>query len=177
MGLGYAALRYFNAAGASEDGRIGEDHDPESHLIPIVLQVALGQRKYVTVFGDDWDTPDGTCIRDYIHVDDLGAAHLAAAGRLQPGKGLKVNLGTGCGFSVKQIIETCRKVTGHQIPTIAGPRRAGDPPQLVADATLAKEILGWEPAHRNPESIIASAWKWHQANPNGYDRKQSAKVA
>ena len=176
-GLGYAALRYFNAAGASEDGRIGEDHDPESHLIPIVLQVALGQRKYVTVFGDDWDTPDGTCIRDYIHVDDLGAAHLAAAGRLQPGKGLKVNLGTGCGFSVKQIIETCRKVTGHQIPTIAGPRRAGDPPQLVADATLAKEILGWEPAHRNPESIIASAWKWHQANPNGYDRKQSAKVA
>ena len=176
-GFSYAALRYFNAAGASEDGRIGEDHDPESHLIPIVLQVALGQRKYVTIFGDDWDTPDGTCIRDYIHVDDLGAAHLAAARRLQPGKGLKVNLGTGCGFSVKQIIETCRKVTGHPIPTIAGARRAGDPPELVADATLAKEILGWEPVHRNPESIIASAWKWHQAYPQGYKSTVSAEVA
>jgi len=176
-GFSYAALRYFNAAGASEDGRIGEDHDPESHLIPIVLQVALGQRKYVTIFGDDWDTPDGTCIRDYIHVDDLGAAHLAAARRLQPGKGLKVNLGTGCGFSVRQIIETCRKVTGHPIPTIAGARRAGDPPQLVADATLAKELLGWEPVHRKPESIIASAWKWHQANPQGYKRAMNAEIA
>ncbi len=176
-GLGYAALRYFNAAGASEDGRIGEDHDPESHLIPIVLQVALGQREQVTIFGDDWDTPDGTCVRDYIHVDDLGAAHLAAASRLEPGKGLKVNLGTGCGFSVKQIIETCRAVTGHAIPSVVGPRRPGDPPQLVADASLAKEILGWEPVHLDPESIISSAWKWHQANPQGYKIYQRAKVA
>ncbi len=168
--FGYAALRYFNAAGASADGRIGEDHDPESHLIPIVLQVALGQREHVTIFGDDWDTPDGTCVRDYIHVDDLGTAHLAAASRLEPGKALEVNLGTGRGFSVRQIIETCREVTGHPIPAVTGERRPGDPPELVADPTLARELLGWVPVHRNPRSIIETAWKWHQANPSGYQK-------
>lgn len=167
-GFGFAALRYFNAAGASPDGGIGEDHDPESHLIPIVLQVALGQREHISVYGDDWPTADGTCIRDYIHVDDLGGAHLRAMDRLELGKGLKINLGTGNGYSVRQVIDTCRKVTGHDIPTISGPRRAGDPPELVADPTLAFDVLGWEPEYKQPESIIETAWAWHQANPNGY---------
>lgn len=167
-GFGYAALRYFNAAGASPAGDIGEDHDPESHLIPIVLQVALGQRKHISIYGDDWPTADGTCIRDYIHVDDLSDAHLRAMQKIEPGKGLKINLGTGNGYSVRQIIDACRKVTGHQIPTIIGPRRPGDPPELVADASLANEILGWQPRYQQPESIIQTAWAWHQAQPTGY---------
>lgn len=169
-GFGFAALRYFNAAGASPEGGIGEDHDPESHLIPIVLQVALGQRDHITVYGDDWPTPDGTCIRDYIHVDDLGAAHLAALERLEPGRGLKINLGTGVGFSVRQIIETCREVTGHDIPEVKGDRRPGDPPELVANAQLANSVLGWEPKYASPKPIIETAWNWHQANPNGYPK-------
>jgi UDP-glucose 4-epimerase len=167
-GFGFAALRYFNAAGASPAGDIGEDHDPESHLIPIVLQVAMGQREQVAVFGDDWDTDDGTCVRDYIHVDDLGAAHLAALERLEPGKGLKVNLGTGVGYSVRQIIETCREVTGLDIAEVSGARRPGDPPKLVADARLAKSVLGWEPVYRQPKPIIETAWQWHQHHPQGY---------
>lgn len=169
-GFGFAALRYFNAAGASPEGGIGEDHDPESHLIPIVLQVALGQRENVTIYGDDWPTHDRTCVRDYIHVDDLSAAHLAALEKIEPGKGLKVNLGTGNGFSVRQIIETCREVTGHEIPAVEGPRRAGDPPELVADASLAARVLGWQPKYTEPRPIIETAWKWHQANPRGYAR-------
>lgn len=169
-GFGFAALRYFNAAGASPEGGIGEDHDPESHLIPIVLQVALGQRENVTIYGDDWPTHDRTCVRDYIHVDDLSAAHLAALEKIEPGKGLKVNLGTGNGFSVHQIIETCREVTGHEIPAVEGPRRAGDPPELVADASLAARVLGWQPKYTEPRPIIETAWKWHQANPRGYAR-------
>ena len=164
----FAALRYFNAAGASPDGDIGEDHDPESHLIPIVLQVALGQRDVITVFGDDWPTADGTCIRDYIHVDDLGAAHLAALERIQPGQGLKINLGTGVGYSVRQIIETCREVTNCDIPEVAGERRPGDPPALVADARLASSVLGWEPEYQMPKPIIETAWAWHQSHPRGY---------
>lgn len=168
--FGYAALRYFNAAGASPDGGIGEDHDPESHLIPIVLQTALGQRDHVTIYGSDWNTPDGTCVRDYIHVDDLGSAHLAALERLELGKGLCVNLGTGNGFSVRQIIEACRAVTGHDIPAIEGERRPGDPPELVADASLAREKLGWTPKYTHPEQIIATAWAWHSANPSGYQK-------
>ncbi|MEO1527378.1 MAG: UDP-glucose 4-epimerase GalE [Planctomycetota bacterium] len=167
-GIGYAALRYFNAAGARPDGTIGEDHDPESHLIPIVLQVALGQREKITVFGDDYSTPDGTCIRDYIHVDDLGRAHLAALERLEPGKGICVNLGTGRGTSVREIIEACREVTGHPIPEVMGERRAGDPPELIADARLAKEILGWEAEYTDVKTIVETAWKWHQGHPNGY---------
>ena len=167
-GLGFAALRYFNAAGAAPDGRIGEDHDPESHLIPIVLQVALGQRDQITIFGDDWPTPDGTCVRDYIHVDDLGAAHLKALDHIQPGQGLKLNLGTGAGFSVRQIIDICREVTGHEIPAVVGPRRPGDPPELVADASLAKQVLGWEPEYRTPRPIIETAWNWHRQHPQGY---------
>lgn len=167
-GLGYAALRYFNAAGARPDGSIGEDHTPESHLIPIVLQVALGQRESITVFGDDYPTADGTCIRDYIHVDDLGAAHLAALDKLEPGKGICVNLGTGRGTSVREIIQACREVTGHAIPEVMGTRRAGDPPELVADARLAQELLGWKTKYNDVKSIVKTAWNWHQSHPRGY---------
>lgn len=170
-GLSFAALRYFNAAGASPDGSIGEDHDPESHLIPIVLQVALGQRDKVIMFGDDWPTADGTCVRDYIHVDDLGDAHLRALDRLEPGKSIKVNLGTGVGYSVRQIVETCREVTGHDIPAELGPRRPGDPPELVADASLASTVLGWQPKYTSPKPIIETAWAWHQSHPNGYAKE------
>ena len=138
-GFGYAALRYFNAAGAHPDGTIGEDHDPESHLIPVVLQVALGQREKITIFGNDFATRDGTCLRDYIHVDDLASAHLRALELIEPGKGICANLGTGRGTSVQEIVEACRKVTGHPIPTVMGNRRAGDPAELVADNCLAKK--------------------------------------
>lgn len=172
--FGFAALRYFNAAGASPEGDIGEDHDPETHLIPIVLQVAQGIRERITIFGDDWPTADGTCVRDYIHVDDLGSAHLAALERLRPGSGLKVNLGTGVGFSVRQIVETCREVTGCDIEEIVGDRRPGDPPELVADASLAKELLDWEPRYQNPKPIIETAWNWHQHHPNGYEERKPA---
>ena len=169
-GFAYAALRYFNAAGARPDGSIGEDHSPESHLIPIVLEVALGQRESITVFGDDYPTPDGTCIRDYIHIDDLGAAHLQAMEKLEPGKGICVNLGTGRGTSVREIIEACREVTGHEIPEVMGKRREGDPPELIANASLAKELLGWTPKYTDVKSIVETAWKWHQSHPNGYDK-------
>lgn len=166
--FGYAALRYFNAAGASPCGKIGEDHDPESHLIPIVLQAALGQREHITVFGTDWPTPDGTCVRDYIHVDDLADAHLRAMEKINPGDGIELNLGTGNGFSVRQIIETCREVTGIDIPSVDGDRRAGDPPELVADASKANDFLGWEPKYSTPKPIIETAWEWHRNNPQGY---------
>lgn len=167
-GLAYASLRYFNAAGARPDGSIGEDHDPETHIIPIVLQVALGQRDKITIFGDDYDTPDGTCVRDYIHIDDLGDAHVKALEMLQPGKGLCLNLGTGQGTSVREIVEACRQVTGHPIPEVIGQRRAGDPPELVADSRLAKEVLGWQPQYTTVQSIVQTAWRWHQSHPNGY---------
>lgn len=168
-GFSYAALRYFNASGASPDGAIGEDHSPETHLIPVVLQVALGQRPQITVFGNDYPTPDGTCIRDYVHVNDLASAHLLALDRLQPGVELKMNLGTGRGYSVREVIDMCRKVTGHPIPEVSGPRRAGDPPELVADATLAREQLGWKPQFAELEAIVETAWRWHQAHPRGYN--------
>src|SRR3954469_12412395 len=142
-GFGFAALRYFNAAGAAPDGKTGEDHTPESHLIPIVLQVALGQRESISIFGDDYPTPDGTCVRDYVHVDDLASAHLAALDRLEPGKSIKVNLGTGRGYSVSEVIAACRRITGHPIPETKSPRRPGDPPELIADARLAKQLLEW----------------------------------
>ena len=167
-GWGYAALRYFNAAGASAEGEIGEDHQPETHLIPIILQVALGQRQHVSVFGDDYPTPDGTCIRDYIHVDDLATAHLAALDRLDSGTEMKLNLGTGQGASVHEVIEACRRVTGHPIPTEVSERRPGDPPTLVADASLARQTLDWQPEYTDVESIVESAWRWHQSHPNGF---------
>ena len=168
-GFAYAALRYFNAAGASPDGDLGEDHKPESHLIPIVLQVALGQRETISIFGDDYPTPDGTCIRDYVHVDDLADAHLRALERLEPGRGLRLNLGTGRGHSVQEVIDACRNVTGHAIPAQLGGRRPGDPPELVADASQAYEVLGWKPSYQEIEPIVATAWKWHQGHPHGYN--------
>jgi UDP-glucose 4-epimerase len=167
-GLGYAALRYFNAAGASPDGDLGEDHDPESHLIPIVLAAALGQRPEITIFGDDYPTPDGTCIRDYIHVDDLGAAHVKALERLEAGKGLKLNLGTGRGHSVREVIDACRRVSGRPIPEKMGARREGDPPELVADSSRAQRVLDWRPAYMDIESIVTTAWRWHSGHPHGY---------
>jgi UDP-glucose 4-epimerase len=168
-GWGYAALRYFNAAGASVDGSIGEDHAPESHIIPIVLEVALGQREKILVFGDDYPTPDGTCIRDYVHVLDLASAHLKALDKLEDGSAIRVNLGTGRGNSVLEIIEACRRITGHPIPFDVAERRPGDPPELIADASLARNLLGWEPEFTDIEGIIRTAWQWHQSHPNGYD--------
>ena len=167
-GIGYAALRYFNASGAAADGSIGEDHDPETHLIPLVLQVALGQRQTIDVFGTDYPTPDGTCIRDYIHVDDLASAHLLALEKLDTGTSLKLNLGTGRGVSVQEIVDISRSVTGHEIPTRAVARREGDPPELVADPSAAKRELGWEARHKDVRETIESAWRWHKSHPQGY---------
>lgn len=167
-GFGYAALRYFNAAGASPEGGIGEDHDPETHLIPIVLQVALQQRASIAIFGEDWPTRDGSCVRDYVHVDDLGQAHLAALEKIEAGEGIKVNLGTGRGYTVREVIDVCREVSGARIEVESGPRRQGDPPELVADPGLARELLGWAPRYTDIRSIIETAWQWHQTHPNGY---------
>jgi UDP-glucose-4-epimerase GalE len=169
-GFGYAALRYFNASGASPAGDIGEDHTPETHLIPLVLQVALGQREAITVFGQDYPTPDGTCIRDYVHVDDLGSAHLMALDKLAPGVEIRVNLGTGRGYSVREVIDACRRVTGREIKELVGPRRPGDPPELVADASLARRTLGWTPRYTDIEEIVRTAWRWHEAHPQGYGK-------
>jgi UDP-glucose 4-epimerase len=168
-GFAFAALRYFNASGASADGDIGEDHQPETHLIPIVLQVALGQRPHITVFGNDYPTRDGTCIRDYIHVDDLAGAHLLALQRLSPERDLLLNLGSGVGYSVQEVIDHCRDVTGHPIPVEMGPRRPGDPPELVADASRARKMLGWNPQYSDLKTIVSSAWRWHSAHPHGYN--------
>jgi len=165
-GIQSVFLRYFNACGATE--KYGEDHEPESHIIPNVLKVALGQAPSVPVFGDDYDTPDGTCIRDYIHIVDLARAHILALEKDVTGP---FNLGTGTGFSVKQVVETCRKVTGHEIPVDLSPRRPGDPACLVAGAEKAKEILGWKPQYPDLETIVQHAWNWHQAHPLGYSRK------
>lgn len=171
----YAALRYFNAAGASLDSSIGEDHTPESHLIPLVLQVALGQRKYVSIFGGDYPTPDGTCIRDYIHVDDLARAHLLALNHLEKSdSSLELNLGTGRPASVKEIITTCELVTGHRIPVTMEARRPGDPAELTADNSRALQILGWQPQHTELRSIIESAWHWHRKHPRGYAHSRAA---
>jgi UDP-glucose 4-epimerase len=157
-------LRYFNACGATET--YGEDHDPETHLIPLVLRVALGQREDVKIFGDDYDTPDGTCLRDYIHIVDLARAHILALEKDVSGP---FNLGTGTGNSVLEVIEACRNVTGHAIPAELAPRRPGDPARLVAGAEKAKTVLGWTPKFADMHTIVESAWKWHQAHPNGYE--------
>lgn len=169
-GLRYVSLRYFNACGAHVSGLIGEAHNPESHLIPLILQVPNGQREFVSIFGDDYNTKDGTCIRDYIHVTDLAQAHILAVNYLEEGKESNIfNLGNGVGFSVKEVIETARKVTGHTIPAKISPRRAGDPAILIASSEKAKSILGWKPEHDSLEEIIATAWKWHKNHPNGYN--------
>ncbi|MEQ8318558.1 MAG: UDP-glucose 4-epimerase GalE [Phycisphaerales bacterium] len=164
----FAALRYFNVAGCDRTGVLGEDHDPHSHIIPIVLEVALGKRDSITIFGDDYDTPDGTCIRDYIHVEDLVDAHVRVLGALEDGQARRYNLGIGKGYSVKDIVESCRRVTGHAIPAEIGPRRPGDPPALYADPAKVQQELGWKAEITDLDAIIESAWKWMKANPEGY---------
>lgn len=168
-GLKYVSLRYFNACGAHISGQIGEAHKPETHLIPLILQVPLGQREAINIFGNDYPTKDGTCIRDYIHVTDLAQAHILAVDYLMKGNDSNIfNLGNGVGFTVNEVIETARKVTGHPIPAAMAERRAGDPAQLIASSEKAKTILGWKPEHADLEEIIATAWKWHSTHPNGY---------
>lgn len=169
--LKYIALRYFNVAGADASGTIGEDHNPETHLIPIILQVALGKRKELTIFGNDYPTKDGTNIRDYIHMSDLIEAHILSIEKLLNGGESDVfNLGSEQGFSNLEMVEVARKVTGHPIPAIMGSRRAGDPATLIASSKKAKEVLGWSPKHNNLEEIIGSAWNWHKNNPNGFNK-------
>lgn len=167
--LKFIALRYFNAAGASEF--CGEDHDPETHLIPLVLKAALRKASHVSVYGDDYDTPDGTAIRDYIHISDLSSAHILALEYLRAGGTSEfINLGNGSGYSVKEVIEAARRVTGRAIEARIEPRRAGDPPELVGDPRKAADILGWQPRYPSLETIIESAWEWHLRNPDGYKK-------
>ena len=169
-GVRFVSLRYFNAAGALDDGSIGEDHKCETHLIPLILQVPLGKRDHITIFGDDYPTPDGTCLRDYIHVIDLADAHILALKYLRDGGESNIfNLGNGQGFSVKEMIVAAEKVTGQKIKTEIGTRRAGDPAQLIASSDEARKILGWTPKYTNVEQVIATAWTWHKNHPNGYE--------
>ena len=171
-GMKYVSLRYFNACGAHVSGEIGEAHSPETHLIPLILQVPLGQREAISIYGDDYPTSDGTCIRDYIHVTDLAQAHILAVEYLMKGNDSNIfNLGNGIGFTVKEVIDTARKVTGHPIPATVTPRRAGDPAQLIASSDKARSVLGWNPQHADLEEIISSAWKWHSTHPNGFAGK------
>ena len=167
-GLGATALRYFNASGAALDGTIGEDRDPEYHLIPVTLQVALGQRAEIKVFGSDYETPDGTCVRDYIHVEDLAHVHRLAIETQQPGQFRYYNVGTGSGVSVMELIEAARRVTGHPIPVTPADRREGDPPALFADPSKIADELGWRPRHTDIQKTIESAWNWHKSHPSGY---------
>ena len=167
-GFRYAALRYFNAAGASPTGERGEDHDPETHLIPLTLQVALGQREKITIYGDDYPTRDGTCVRDYIHVADLAQAHILALRALDGGS-RTYNLGNSQGFTVKEVVETCRAVTGHPIPAEIGARRPGDPATLIASSEKIRRELGWEPQYPDLRTIVEHAWAWHRTHPNGYE--------
>ena len=169
-GMQYVALRYFNAAGAVESGEIGEDHDPETHLIPLVIKAALGQREDIKIFGDDYETPDGSCVRDYIHIIDLADAHILGLEYLENGgESGSFNLGNGTGYSVKQVIDTVEKVTERPIKREAVARRAGDPAILIADYQRARDILGWKPRYGDLETIVATAWNWHSNHPNGYD--------
>ena len=168
-GLRFVSLRYFNACGAHVSGSIGEAHNPESHLIPLILQVPNGKREFISIYGDDYDTKDGTCIRDYIHVTDLAQAHILAMDYLmQGGESNIFNLGNGVGFTVKEVIDTAREVTGHPIPAKTTPRRAGDPAQLIASSDKARSVLGWNPQHADLKEIISTAWNWHKNHPNGF---------
>lgn len=168
-GLRYVSLRYFNACGAHVSGKIGEDHNPESHLIPLILQVPNGKREFISIFGEDYQTKDGTCIRDYIHVTDLAQAHILAVKYLQNGGESDIfNLGNGIGFSVKEVIETARRVTQNAIPAKVTPRRAGDPAKLIASSDKAKKVLGWKPQHAELDEIISTAWNWHKNHPDGF---------
>ena len=169
-GLRYVALRYFNACGAHISGKIGEAHNPETHLIPIILQVPLGQREAVSMFGDDYPTKDGTCIRDYIHVTDLAQAHILALDYLlEGGENNVFNLGNGVGFTVKEVVDVARQVTGHPTPAQGAPRRAGDPAQLIASSQKAVDVLGWKPKYNDLNTIVATAWAWHKNHPNGFE--------
>ena len=170
-GLSFAAFRYFNAAGAAEDGTIGEQHNPETHLIPLLIDAAVGRRENVSIFGTDYPTPDGTCLRDYVHVDDLSRAHIAVFDKLdKPGTALFYNLGTGTPTSVLEVIAAVEKVTGKKVPTVIAPRRAGDPPALYADSSKAITELGWQIKYKTIEPIVATAWKWHSENPDGFKK-------
>ena len=167
-GLGSCALRYFNAAGAASDGTLGEDHDPEIHLIPVALQVALGQRERIMIYGTDYPTRDGTCLRDYIHVEDLASVHLLALESQEPGRFRAYNVGTGAGTTVKEVLDAARRVTGHPIAAAEAERREGDPPALYANASKLTEELGWHPRHSRIHEIIETAWRWHRSHPGGY---------
>lgn len=167
-GLGSVSLRYFNASGASADGTIGEDHRPELHLIPIILEVALGKRPVIKVYGTDYPTPDGSCVRDYIHVEDLAEAHLKAVESCEPGRADAYNLGSGSAYSVLEVIEAARSVTGHEIPAEIAPRRPGDPPVLCANPQKLMQTLGWRPAYTEIRPIIETAWRWHRSHPDGF---------
>ncbi len=167
-GIGFASLRYFNACGGSPDGSRGEDHDAESHVIPLALHVALGRRDRFRILGDDYPTADGTCIRDYVHVEDLADAHVRALALLEPGRGAWFNLGTGRGFSVREVVEACRRASGRAIPVEVAPRRDGDPAELVADPSRAKAALGWEARYTDLDAIAETAWRWHESHPHGY---------
>jgi UDP-glucose 4-epimerase len=171
--ISYAALRYFNAAGAASS-HVGEDHDPETHLIPIVLEVALGKRDKIYIFGDDYDTPDGTCVRDFVHVLDLAQAHILALDALADGQSRTYNLGCGEGYSVREVIEVARDVTGQPIPAEVAPRRPGDPATLIASSDKIRDELGWAPQYDSLEAIIGTAWEWHQNHPEGYATPASA---
>jgi UDP-glucose 4-epimerase len=172
-GLAFAAFRYFNAAGAAEDGTIGEDHDPETHLIPVAIDVAMGRRPRLELFGTDYPTPDGTCLRDYVHVDDLSRAHIAVFDRLaSPGAALFYNLGTGRPSSNREVITAVERASGRNIPVIERPRRAGDPPALYADSTKARRELGWTVKFPTIDAIVATAWNWHQTHPRGYGDRE-----
>ena len=172
-GLRYVSLRYFNACGAHESGRIGEAHAPETHLIPLILKTALGQRERIDIFGDDYPTKDGTCVRDYIHVSDLAQAHILAMEHLLRGGSSGIfNLGNGVGFTVKEVITAAERVAGRPIPKAVAPRRAGDPAHLVASSERARSLLGWKPQIPGIEEIVASAWKWHSGHPNGFGNEK-----
>lgn len=166
--IGFASLRYFNAAGAAADGTLGEVHDPETHLIPLVIQAAMGKRPHIEIYGTDYPTPDGTCIRDYIHVEDLAEAHLLALEAIRPGKGLAYNVGLGAGSSVREVIRAVEEVSGKNVPVKEGPRRAGDPPVLVAASDAIRRELGWAPKYPTLKTIVETAWRWHRTHPNGY---------
>lgn len=170
-GLKYVSLRYFNACGAHESGKIGEAHNPETHLIPLILQVPLGKREAINVFGSDYDTKDGTCVRDYIHVTDLAQAHILAVKYLMEGNESNIfNLGNGIGFTVNEVIEAAKEVVGKEIKVVMADRRAGDPAKLIASSDKAKAVLGWKPEHADLKHIIETAWNWHSNHPNGYDK-------
>jgi UDP-glucose 4-epimerase len=173
-GIGFTAMRYFNAAGADSDGEYGEDRNEESHLIPLVLYSAVGRNKSVSIFGDDWDTRDGTCVRDYVHVEDIASAHVMAMESQQAGKGRFYNIGSNRGITVQEIIDACEKIGNVSIDRNIAPRRPGDPAILVASADKLSSELGWVPAHGSIESIVESAYRWHSRYPNGYQDKETS---